>query len=175
MNTKLDDFGPNCEGPFPGSARVERMVNAYLKCAAEFSESTLCVVVFHPRGENGITHFTVRNNGNPHSSDLLARMWVEGGVEQGGWYVTPGGILAMSGEDGEALVEWDDGVRAALESLSDALADEILPFACGMLVLAAGDGGINGSTKVLVKAYGNSLACGGAVSYWLRERGVLDG
>lgn len=175
MNTKTDDWGPGCEGPFPGSLRVEKMVSAFLRCAAEFSESVLVVAVSNPQGGEGTTHFTIRNQGNPHASDSLSRMWVEGGLSQGGWFVTPGGIMARVTDDGEEPLAWDDGVERKLEGLSDALAIEISPMMSGVLVLASADAGPHGSTKVFTKAYGNSMACGGALNYWLRNKELADG
>ena len=157
------------EEAFPGSSLVDRMLRAYFSCVTEFVESLIVVAVAPPAF--GKSPYAVRVYGSVLASEYLARAWTEGQVQEGEWYLVPSGCLGACAEDGvPAPLAWEDAMSRKIVSLSDGLYAELAPVLEGLLVLATSGGGPNGSTKVVVKAYGNGMSTCGALARWLDDR-----
>ena len=152
--------------PPSGTAYVEHVVDRFLELASEHFDSALVLIVGHPEGHSDTTRFAARAAGNPYDSQALRDAWLDGNVPNGRWLSLPSGAATLDDGGGYG---WTDGSGRELELMSNAMAEELSDWSEGILVLATCGEGPEGTTKTWAMAYGNSLACAGALATWIRS------
>lgn len=158
--------------PFPGSSEANRALDAFCSDASEFCDSLAVVVVSSATPEEGQTHSTVRLRGNANAAHAALSAWHSGAVMDGSWYVGPQGTMSIGevfpdSPDAGFPLPWADSIRDELYKATAVLEYRLDGAQAGVLVVATCGEGPGGTTKVFSRAFGNSMACLGAVDTWL--------
>ena len=153
------------EGTPTGPPAVVRMLDQFRASVVEFCDSLIVVATSHPAGPRETTQRVVVASGNAYARDGLVEAYLDGQAPDGAWYAVPGGLLAHLGSP----LPWDDAVSASFWDLCEALEETMAPYVSGMVILATCGEGPSGSTKVVVRASGNSISATNAMAQWRAE------